>query len=42
MASSLTVVIVAWILWNHLAQKEDPKTKTAIENVAIIPEPIPI
>ena len=37
----LVLGIVAWFLWNQLAQKEVLKTKTATENVTIIPEPIP-
>ena len=37
----LVLGIVAWFLWNQLAQKEALKTKTATENVTIIPEPIP-
>jgi len=37
----LILGIVAWFLWNQLAQKEVLKTKTATENVTIIPEPIP-
>ena len=37
----LILVIVAWFLWNQLSQKEVLKTKTATENVTIIPEPIP-
>jgi len=37
----LILGIVAWFLWNQLAQKEVLKTKTATENVTIIPELIP-
>jgi len=37
----LILGIVAWFLWNQLAQKEVLKTETSTENITKIPEPIP-